>query len=790
MQRSIGILLVCTILFSYQNCGEQINEPSRVRIRMPEQLPSEKIHSSFGWGQQSAPVSALGDIWFTNFEPGSTSDLNCFGVMIGGGEENLQTNQCLDNQTGKIVSFGPKRMGALPNEVIDIEVDSGSARTIRIIGWRAKSKAACQSLRNGSEADPAEVDVSSLSHPFVIGTLTLDLQPGNVSVDVTASLTGARKLLGCNIFKSNGSVQLAPGTFLAGGEVTGLKGPVLTNLGLGLSSGDNSTTTEIDGSGAGLFENFPIENGEEFTFSVAQQPSAHNCTIENATGTISNGNNTDAKFNCVGSGFTTSGTVTGLVGDGLRLGKHAIFVPEESSEESEVTEQATALSIPVLENLGVEQDGSFTFNGLSAPGEFVFVTVTNQPAGQTCSVPLSPVQVTDSNISGFEVTCETTFTPGTFLAGANVVGLSGPVLTNLEFSLGSGTSSTTVEIEGSGAGLVEGFPIENGEQFTFSITQQPSAHDCTLENATGTISNGNNTDAIFNCVGAGFTTGGTVTGLVGNGLRLGKHATLAVTAQVTVLSIPVLEELGIGRDGSFTFSGLSAPGEFVIVTVTNQPDGQTCSVPLSPVEITDSNVSSFEVTCVANAFSLGGSFSGVDGSVTLSNGLDRVTFSGSTGNFTFPTSVAEGQSYDVQVFSTNGDEGGELTCLVQNGTGTMGSANVTDVQVTCTLGFPQPTLFSISGTVSGLPSGASLSLGESFSETSPISVTANGSFNFGSIFPSGDSFLVSTLSVNLGETPGTLSCSVANASGTIGSSDITNVDVTCVHNVTLSIKVR
>lgn len=81
------------------------------------------------------------------------------------------------------------------------------------------------------------------------------------------------------------------------------------------------------------------------------------------------------------------------------------------------------------------------------------------------------------------------------------------------------------------------------------------------------------------------------------------------------------------------------------------------------------------------SFTVGGNVSGLSGSgpvVLADNATDMKTVS-ANGQFTFAQKVVTGAGYDVTV-ATNPPS---LACIVVNGSGTMGSANVTNVHVTC-----------------------------------------------------------------------------------------------------------
>ena len=81
-----------------------------------------------------------------------------------------------------------------------------------------------------------------------------------------------------------------------------------------------------------------------------------------------------------------------------------------------------------------------------------------------------------------------------------------------------------------------------------------------------------------------------------------------------------------------------------------------------------------------STYSIGGTVSGLSGTVVLQdNGGDDLSVS-SNGAFTFATPLATGAAYNVTVKTNPSGQ----TCSVSGGTGTVASANVTSVAVTCT----------------------------------------------------------------------------------------------------------
>lgn len=83
-------------------------------------------------------------------------------------------------------------------------------------------------------------------------------------------------------------------------------------------------------------------------------------------------------------------------------------------------------------------------------------------------------------------------------------------------------------------------------------------------------------------------------------------------------------------------------------------------------------------------FSIGGTVSGTSatgGLVLQNNGSDALHIT-ATGAFTFPTYMANGSGYNVQVKTQPTSPAG--TCAVANAYGTVTGASITNVTVTCT----------------------------------------------------------------------------------------------------------
>lgn len=170
--------------------------------------------------------------------------------------------------------------------------------------------------------------------------------------------------------------------------------------------------------------------------------------------------------------------------------------------------------------------------------------------------------------------------------------------------------------------------------------------------------------------------------------------------------------------------------------------------------------------------SVGGTVTGLSGGtqvVLLDNGGDPLTV-GANGSFTFGKQISSGSAYAVTVQIQPIGE----TCTVSNGTGTVSQAagGVTNVAISCSANVANYNY--VSGTVSGLATGTSVTLLND--GATPLPVTANGPFTFPTAVAVGSAYYV-TVSAN----PAGKTCvATTNASGTVpanGSS--TGVVVTC-----------
>jgi exo-beta-1,3-glucanase (GH17 family) len=156
------------------------------------------------------------------------------------------------------------------------------------------------------------------------------------------------------------------------------------------------------------------------------------------------------------------------------------------------------------------------------------------------------------------------------------------------------------------------------------------------------------------------TVGGDVAGLTGT----------------VVLQNNAQDDLSVTANGSFKFALQIANGANYAVTIKKQPVNQVCTVTSGTGTAMD-NVHSVHVACTSYV-RIGGTLSGLTGTVILQNNGGDTLATTANGSFTFPTAIAPGSSYAVTAATP---PPGEI-CSVANAIG-VAAADVNDVAIVC-----------------------------------------------------------------------------------------------------------
>lgn len=331
--------------------------------------------------------------------------------------------------------------------------------------------------------------------------------------------------------------------------------------------------------------------------------------------------------------------------------------------------------------------------------------------------------------------------------GGTVVGLagSGLVLQN--------NGGDDLEIGGSGA---FSFPtlLQPDAGYAVTVRSQPMnpTQTCAVTAGSGTARGANVGDVVVTCRTNAYPIGGTAVGLVGSGLVLQNN---------DGGDLPVI------KDGNFTFTEPVASGANFKVTIKTQPSGptQTCSVSGATGTMVAGGVDSVVVNCGTNTYTIGGSVSGLAGTLVVSNGGKDRTIT-ANGSYAFAVPLASGAGYNVTVKSQPAYPPAAQTCTVTNPTGTVGSANVTNVNLAC-----QTNRYSVGGTITGL-GGKTVVLRNN---TEDKTISADGAFSFATKVASGSPYSVTVKTQPQGRT-----CFVSNGADTMTTSAVSSVAIRCL----------
>ncbi len=438
---------------------------------------------------------------------------------------------------------------------------------------------------------------------------------------------GTGKIAGGNV--TSVAVNCSTKKYSIGGTVSGLDG---TGLVLQNNAGDDLTVTA---NGTFAFA-MPIDDHAAYTVTVKGQPKnkSQTCTVTNGSGNVAAAAVTNVAINCTTNSYAVKGTVTGLAGTGLVLQNNA------------------------GDDLPIAADGAFAFTTPVASGSTYLVTTLSNPdnKSQTCTVTNGTGTIGGADVTDVTVTCVT----NKYAIGGNVTGLvgTGLVLTN------NGVDDLPIAADGTFAFATT---IESGQAFDVAVKAQPSAPNqtCVVTGGSGTVASGNIVSVAVNCTTNTYTAGGTVSGLAGTGLVLQNNGG---------------GDVPINANGTFAMNPQN-DGTGYAITVKTQPTAksQTCTVTNGTGTIGGANVTNVGVSCVTNTYSVGGTVSGLVGTVVLQNNAGDDKSIAANGAFTFTTQVASGAPYAVTVKT----QPATVVCTVASGSGTVTNTAITNVTVTC-----------------------------------------------------------------------------------------------------------
>ena len=318
------------------------------------------------------------------------------------------------------------------------------------------------------------------------------------------------------------------------------------------------------------------------------------------------------------------------------------------------------------DDLSVGSDGPFTFATPVVDGGAYNVTVKSSPSGQTCTTSGASGTVTSANVTSVAVTCasQTTSQPGAddFNRPDGGLGAGWAAIGDGGLSIASQAVLGTANAQAGDTRIAESYGSDQFSQIEVTSTQLTGGE--WIGPAVRSQNGGQDT-----YLGIYFWNNGNPQ------LRLYKR-----TAGTWI-------QLGNSYNSGPLPAGTKLTLTAVGSTILFQQDGTTRIV-ATDTTLTGGapGLMTFGAATTDNwtggtpkTFSVGGSVSGLSGTVVLQdNGGDDLSV-GSDGPFTFATPVVDGGAYNVTVKSSPSGQ----TCTTSGASGTVTSANVTSVAVTC-----------------------------------------------------------------------------------------------------------
>jgi hypothetical protein len=286
-----------------------------------------------------------------------------------------------------------------------------------------------------------------------------------------------------------------------------------------------------------------------------------------------------------------------------------------------------------------------------------------------------------------------------------------------------------------------------------SLSSSSSSSSASTSSGSSASSSSSNSSSSSTSSLAGYTVGGTISGLTGS----------------LVLQLNGADNLTVNAAGAFTMGSTLTTGTPYKVTILTQPTDQTCATNGNTGSgvIVNNNVTSVTVTCSSNAYTIGGTVNNLSGSLVLQlNGSNPLTINAS-GAFMFSSMMPATSGYVVSIAVQPSMQ----VCTATAAVGTVASSNITNIQINCNS-------FSIGGTITGLDA-AGLTL--QLNGANDLSVTS-GSTSF--TFPPNTTLNgTAVYTARIRTQPTGQTCTIVNPQGLLTTNIISDINVACIDNV-------
>jgi subtilisin-like proprotein convertase family protein len=320
------------------------------------------------------------------------------------------------------------------------------------------------------------------------------------------------------------------------------------------------------------------------------------------------------------------------------------------------------------EELVLGSDGPFTFAGKVERGEDYAVSISAQPVavdpGQRCAVQNGVGTMGANHVDDVAVTCIDTWTVGGMLQG---------LAAGAEVTLQNNGGDDLVLSANGAFSFAQA--VDEGGSYAVSVSTQPDspAQECAVSAGSGTIAGAAVTGVTVECLGF-HALGGSLSGLQpGTSLQL----RLSDDGGNEVL-------FALDENGPWVAPIELLDGRSFDLEVVAKPTGpsQTCDIAGGSGTVESADVEGIDIVCSIDAFAMGGTLSGLPEGTSLQislNGGEPVTLE-ANGAFSLD-SLLDGSAYSVVVVTQ--PDSTEVICGVENGSGELDGAPVSDIAVVC-----------------------------------------------------------------------------------------------------------
>lgn len=236
------------------------------------------------------------------------------------------------------------------------------------------------------------------------------------------------------------------------------------------------------------------------------------------------------------------------------------------------------------------------------------------------------------------------------------------------------------------------------------------------------------------------------------------------------LTLNQAETLTVSDNGQFIFDTRFIEGNNYIVTYQAEDGQESCTLLNDAGSIASSDINNVSLVCgeaTVDQYSIGGSVSGLTGSIRLESSLGEVLDIDRNGDFVFTQHQLNGSVYDISLISDPVDQ----NCRLTGSSGTIADAIIEDIDIEC-----ETKEFSISGSVKDHTGPFVIKLGSGQLVTVDTSDT---SFTFGE-FSYGQGYHLS-----IEQDPPGQNCSISHATGLV--EQPVNVQASCTNDPTYRI---